>query len=405
MSSGNDQAMLKVDVYQGRAGLAAIAEDWRHLLGGLRNKRFFHRYGWWKSYMNTLDHDPDLVSFFVVRRGGQAVAILPLKRSMRKWCGLPVQQWDLPGHLHKPLDDILCDCSVNPTDIVAVLTRTLREHKLGGWDVLSFSSVLKESTLAEYATGTHSRVVAVLLKSCDCLACVGSYEDIAEKFSRNFRSNLNKARNKLAREQKVEFRSVTSQPELASSFAEFLEIEVSGWKGTKGTGTAIKLHPDLVQFYQSLIDELGPSGAVVINSLKVGDKPIASQFCVKDDDTLYVLKLAYDEDWSRVAPGNMLLEWVIQEGIRSKGFQGVNLVGDPPWFKDWQPDSQNVYNIWLFNRTPVGLALFGAMKAKQWLKPYYLKYLKRNRGSQNPARRRDVDDKVTGRPAGAGLSD
>jgi CelD/BcsL family acetyltransferase involved in cellulose biosynthesis len=386
MTSENEQTMLQVDVYQGRAGLAAIAQDWRHLLGSLPNRRFFHHYGWWKSYMDTLDQEPDMVSFFVVRRGRQAVAILPLKRSMRKWFGLPVQQWELPRHLHKPLDDILCDRGVSPTDIITALTRTFSEHGPGSWDVLSFSCVLKESALSEYVTGTHSRVVAALLKTCDCLACVSSYEDITEKFSRNFRSNLNKARNKLAREQGVVFRSVTSQPELASSFAEFLEIEVSGWKGANGTGTAIKLHPDLVQFYQSLIDELGPCGTVMINSLKVGDRPIASQFCIKDDDTLYVLKLAYDENWSRVAPGNMLLERVIQEGIRSKAFQRVNLVGDPPWFKDWQPDSQNVYNIWLFNRTPVGLTLFSAMKAKQWLKPFYRKYLKRNRVTEKPPR-------------------
>jgi CelD/BcsL family acetyltransferase involved in cellulose biosynthesis len=378
--------MLHVDVYHGRPGLAAIASDWCNLLKILPNRRFFHDYGWWKSYMDALDQEPDMVSFFVVRRGGRAVAILPLKRIKRKWCGLPVQEWELPRHLHKPLDDILSDRSVSPTDIIAALTRTLREHSSGRWDVLSFSCVLKESALSEYVTGKHSRVVTALLKTCDCLACVSSYEDIAEKFSRNFRSNLNKARHKLAREQGVEFQSVTSQPELAASFADFLEIEVSGWKGTKGTGTAIKLHPDLVQFYQSLIDELGPYGALMINSLRVGDKPIASQFCVKDGDTLYVLKLAYDEDWSRVAPGNMLLEHVIQEGIRSKAFQRVNLVGDPPWFKDWQPDSQNVYNIWLFNETPVGLVLFGAMKAKQWLKPYYHKYFKRSRTSEKPPR-------------------
>jgi len=378
--------MLKVDIYQGRAGFAAVAQDWHQLLENLPKRRFFHHYGWWKSYIDTLDREPELVSLFVVRREGRAVAILPLKLSVRKWCGLSVKQWELPRHLHKPLDDILCDRSVNPSDIIAVLIRTLREHQSGKWDVLNFSCVLKESVLSEYVTGAHSRVVAALLKTCDCVVCVSSYEDIAEKFSRNFRSNLNKARNKLAREQGVEFRTVTSQPELDSSFAEFLEIEVSGWKGAKGTGTAIKLHPELVQFYQSLIHELGPNGAVMINSLKVSDKTIASQFCVKDEDTLYVLKLAYDEDWSRVAPGNMLLERVIQEGIRSKAFQRVNLVGDPPWFKDWQPDSQNVYNIWLFNRTLVGLAQFGTMKTKQWLKPFYQKYLKRNRVTEKPPR-------------------
>jgi CelD/BcsL family acetyltransferase involved in cellulose biosynthesis len=125
--------------------------------------------------------------------------------------------------------------------------------------------------------------------------------------------------------------------------------------------------------------------------LKVNDKPIASQFCIKDEDTLYVLKLAYDENWSRVSPGNMLFERVIQEGIRSKGFQYINLVGDPHWFKDWQPESQNVYNIWLYNRTPMGQMLFGATKAKQWVKLCYHKYLKRDPESAKSPSARDAE--------------
>ena len=382
--------MLQVDVYRGRAGLAAVSVQWRILLDGLRRKRFFHYYGWWVSYLGALDQEMDAVSVFVVRNAGQPLAIFLLKRCLRKWYGLRVRQWELPEHPHLPLNDILCDRGVTAAEIIAALTRTLSEHESGGWDVLSFTGVLEESPLADLATRAQDCVVVTLLKTCDYLTCQGAYEDIVAKFSRNFRSNLNKARNKLAREKEVVFRSVTDQPDLASGFAEFLDIEVSGWKGSKGTGTAIKLHPDLIQFYQSLIDELGPSGAVMINSLKVGDRPIASQFCIKDEDTLYVLKLAYDEDWSRVAPGNMLLERVIQEGIQSKGFQYINLVGAPPWFKDWQPDSQSVYNIWLFNKTPVGLTLFGAMKVKQWLKRYYHKYLKRYPVSAISARAHDT---------------
>jgi len=383
--------MLHVDEYRGRDGLVAVSQDWRLLLENLRRKRFFHFYSWWKSYLGALDQEPDAVSFFVARRDGKPVAILPLKHCTRKWYGLRVRQWDLPEHPHLPLNDILLGHGVTATEVIAALTRTWREHAPRGWDVLSFTGVLEESPLVELVTGTSGRAATSLSKTCDYLVCRGTYEDITAKFSRNFRSNLNKARNKLAREKQVEFRSVTDQPELASVFAAFLEIEVSGWKGAKGTGTAIKLHPDLIQYYQSLIDELGPSGAVMINSLKVSDKPIASQFCIKDEDTLYVLKLAYDEDWSRVAPGNMLLERVIQEGIRSKSFQYVNLVGDPAWFKDWRPKSQNVYNIWLYNRTPMGQMLFGAAKAKQWVKLYYHKYLKRDPESAKSPSARDAE--------------
>lgn len=380
--------MFHVDMYRGGAGLAALARDWNLLSENLRHERFFHYHGWWKSYLSALDREPDTVSVFVVRRDDQPVAIIPLKRSRRRWFGLNVRQWVLPEHSHLPLSDILCSREVGVAEVIAALADALRQDGAGGWDVLGFTGVLEESPLAEFVTQARCRAVSSLLKTCDYLACSGAYEDITAKFSRNFRSNLTKARNKLAREKEVEFRSVIEQPDLDRCFAEFVEIEGSGWKGKRGTGTAIKLHPDLMQFYQSLIDELGADGAVMINSLKVSDKPIASQFCVKDDDTLYVLKLAYDEDWSHVAPGNMLLERVIEKGIQEKEFRYLNLVGAPPWFKDWRPESQRVYSIRLFNATPVGLALFGLMKTKERLKPLYHKWMKRVRITRKPPRTR-----------------
>ena len=387
--------MLTVEVYQGRPGLEAVAGDWQRLLENLGHRRFFHSLGWWKSCLNALDDDLGQVSFFVVKRAGQAVAIFPLQCQVRSCCGLSVRQWALPAHMHMPLNDILCDPGTAITEAVAALSRALREDTFGGWDVLNFTEVLAESMLARQVINARGGLAALKqTKTCDSLPCTGSYEEMTAQFSNNFRSNLNKARNKLARNKDVEFRSTTDQPALNSAFQDFLNIEASGWKGAKGTGTAIKLHPELVSFYQSLIDELSPTREVMINSLLVGGKTIASQFCVKDRDTLYVLKLAYDEEWSRVAPGNMLLEQVIMKGIQDRHFRYINLVGNPPWFKAWRPEGTAVYTLWLFNLTPAGLALCGIAKMKQWLRPYYYKYLKRE---QLPAKAPHAGDRVSNR--------
>jgi hypothetical protein len=74
--------------------------------------------------------------------------------------------------------------------------------------------------------------------------------------------------------------------ELRRGFAEFLEIEASGWKGQSGERSAIKLHPDLMRFYESLNIEFAPSRSIVLNCLRIGERPIASQFCLRDEDTL-----------------------------------------------------------------------------------------------------------------------
>ena len=93
------------------------------------------------------------------------------------------------------------------------------------------------------------------------------------------------------------------------------------------------------------------------------------------------MKLAYDERHARLAPGNMLLERVIQSGIASGSFRHVNLVGDPPWFKDWRPQEMPVFTIELYNGTAAGLALLAIRRVKQWLRSIFYRYRPR------PARR------------------
>jgi CelD/BcsL family acetyltransferase involved in cellulose biosynthesis len=376
--------MLEVEVHRGRDSLHAASQDWLRLLPHLRRRRFLHEPGWWKCYLEALDPDPRTFSVFVVKRDGAPVAILPLVQNTQKWFGLRARQWKLPDHAHLPLGDILCRPDANAGEIITAISRALRQHASGNWDMLSLTGVLDESPLARLATDTTQRVFVTRMKTCDYLTCQGPYEGIVARLSKNFRSNLNKARNKLARETGVTFRSVTSGPELAGCFADFLNIENSGWKGAAGTGTAIKLHPELLKFYQLLMEELAPTGAIMLNSLHVGDKVIASQYCVTDQDSLYVLKLAYDEEWARVAPGNLLLERVIQAGLQAGSFQQLNLVGEPPWFKDWAPDGQDVHSIRVFNGTIAGRALHAAFKTREHLKPYLRQYLKRDKA---PARR------------------
>ena len=366
--------MLKVEVYPGQEGLRAISRDWEQLFAQLDSRRFFHDYGWWKSYLEGLESDPGSVSFFLIRREHQPLAIVPLKLVEQQMFGLRTRQWQLPQHWHMPLSDILCARSSSMGETFAALLRVLRREESTAWDALVFDRVLEESPLRGLLPDARAPLHTSNLNTCDYIDCRGSYADVTSAFSRNFRSNLNKARKKLNREPGVEFSSVSAPAELVRCFADFMDLEASGWKGARGSNTAIKLHPPLVKFYRSLIDELGGEDAIMINCLRVGGKLIAGQFCVRYDDTLYILKLAYDEAWSHVAPGNMLLERTIQDGIAGGRFGKVNLVGNPAWFKDWRPKSQHIHTVWLFNDTPAGWALWSMLKIKHLFRSIYRRY-------------------------------
>ena len=366
MSGAGARAPLDVTLVRGTQGLRAIASDWVEIANQLRRRRFYHWYGWLRSYLNALEPDPAALNLFVLRAGSRPVAIIPLKFECERRFGIKVRVLTLPPHVHLPLRDVLCVADAIAGDVLDSLLAFLREQRKR-WDMIRFADVMHESPLASLQSESGWRMIVRHAKTCDCVVCDRPYETLVRSFSRNFRSNLTKARNKLAQETGVEFESVSQPgPDMQRCFAEFLEVEASGWKGS--AGTAIKLHPELLRFYESLIAELAPGGAVVINCLRAAGAVIAAQFCMRDEDTLYVLKLAYDERHARLAPGNMLLERVIASGFASGRFRHVNLVGDPPWFKDWRPHEVPVYTIELYNATAVGLMLLAGKRAKQWLR-------------------------------------
>lgn len=353
--------MYRVSLHRGPQGFEAVLPAWAGLCGQLTRPRYFHFPDWWRSCVRTLLPQPEALCLAVVRAGDRPVAVLPLERRTVQRFGFPIREIGLPFHPHLPLGDIAAAPDIDASALQAALRRGLDED--GPWDVLRFRGVLADSAAARlFADGVL--LTRVVSHTCDYVDCGRPYEEITASFSRNFRSNLNKARNKLARETDVEFIAVTDREKLMQALDEFLEVEASGWKGSAGEGTAIKLHPELTAFYRNLIEELAPRGAAVINLLRIGGRAVAAQFCALDADTLYVLKLAYDEQWARAAPGNMLLEWVIKRAGAERRFRYLNLVNDPPWFKDWRPETIDVCNIDLYNRTPRGLALWLAMRAK-----------------------------------------
>lgn len=372
--SAGSRSRYDVEIFKGPGGLDALADPWRQVLERVWRPRFFHFPQWWRGYVEAFESAQQAVTFFLVREDGRPAAIAPLQQSVDRRGGLVVRTWRLPRHDHMPLRDFVCGRGVPVPEVLAALGGALREQSGGDWDVLACDGLLGDSALIAGASTDGRGVLVASAQSCDQVDCAGNYVAMSSHFSANFRSNLNKARNKLGRETAVEFSRVSRAPELMRCFDDFLDLEASGWKGREGRGTAIKLDPALVRFYRGLLEGFGAHDMAVMNCLRLRGELVAGQLCLRDEDTLYILKLAYDESRSRLAPGNMLLEWTIREGMERGAYRYVNLVGEPPWFKDWRPVSMPMLSLSVFNSTPTGWTVRSLLELKQRLKPLRSKY-------------------------------
>lgn len=313
--------------------------------------------------------------FYLVRNAGRPAAIVPLRPANTALFGVPARQWELPRHLHMPLNDVLCSRHCAIERVLAAVGDALNEES-GPWDVLAFDKVLDESPLSHDLTTAGKGVLTASRSTCDQLQCRGTYADMTGSFSRNFRSNLTKARNKLSRERSVRFHCAVDGTELEDCLDEFLALEASGWKGARGANTAIALHPRLVEFYRNVLADASRDGTAAVNCLRLEGRLIAAQLCLRDENTLYVLKLAYDETHARLAPGNMLLERVIKDALEQGTYEYINLVGSPRWFRDWRPETQPMRSLSVFGTTPTARLIATLGNLRRRIAPLYRKYLK-----------------------------
>lgn len=356
--------------HSGRAGLDELRAAWTALVDDSEARWFHHLPAWYDAYLNALEADDSSVHFFAAYDAGELLAVFPLKARRIRIGAVPVRALVVPHHDHMPLTDFVARGVANERALLSGLLRHLRARNDLHWDVCYFPRSLEDSAVGRAARGRLSGCLRILRGVSDSVPLL-PYDAFLQRLSKNFRGNLRKARNKLMAHESVEFSTARDIRALHESFEQFLEVEASGWKGGDGTGTAIRLHPDLRRFYLSLIDLFGATGACEINLLRVDDKCIGAQFCIIVGPAYYVLKIGYDEEFAALAPGNMLIEHLIQR-LGNTEITSVNLVSGAEWHESWRPDRANVCDVIIANRTMAGLSALASLRAGVLVRKYAL---------------------------------
>jgi len=361
-------ANLSITVHRGVAGLHSIRDDWETITSRMAGRRHhIHLWDWHQSHLECLAADPGNVVFHVARKGSRPVAILPLEEVPHgSWLSSRIRRLRLPCHKHTVLSDMICDPEAEAQDIPAAMVRHLRRSPRR-WDILRITGVpANTSCLGRVSNRLPGPVMVIARTKCDSLAHQ-SPSALLANVSKNFRANLRKARNKLASLPNVRFELVRDAAQLPRALEQFCAVEASGWKGAAGRGTAIALHPAAQSFYRQLAERFGASQRCFIHLLKTGDTCIAGQFCLALDQTVYILKIGFDESNSALAPGNMLLERLIAETSAGTGpVTSWNLITGAKWHRDWKPLEEPVHEILIFNHTLRGLGLYLALRVKRW---------------------------------------
>ncbi|HSH75358.1 MAG TPA: GNAT family N-acetyltransferase [Longimicrobiales bacterium] len=104
-----------------------------------------------------------------------------------------------------------------------------------------------------------------------------------------------------------------------------LDIEAASWKGAKGT--AVAFDELRAPFYRAVARSAAEKGLLRIAIGRIGGDPCAMQVALHAGDSFWLLKIGYDEQFSRCSPGQLMMEdsirWAADAGVLAYEFLGT----------------------------------------------------------------------------------
>jgi CelD/BcsL family acetyltransferase involved in cellulose biosynthesis len=349
-------ARLSFRMLRGREGLLALRAEWQQLLETMESPAFYQRYEWYESLLDAWSELADEVYFFVAYHGGRAAAICPLQRTVSRKLGVPLRTLSPPDPNHLAYSNFVSGPFAESAGVVEALVDELRSGRQPiGWDVLHLPRVIEASSAGDAPVrrpipGSFRQA----RERCFYFRTDAGITPIEAKIPKGMRTKLRQARRKLGDIGKVERHIVRDPALLPGALDEFLELEASGWKGAAHEGTAIKLHPPVLAFFRQLTESFGRTGRCEVNLLRCGDRNVAGRFALRSGGVWNQVKIAYDEEFHRYSPGNLLLESALQRLCDDPQIHTASLVTGAAWAEQWNADSWEVSRLVVRNRTIVG---------------------------------------------------
>ncbi len=304
-------------------------------MGSIARQSFYHHPAWFSAFFARRPGGNEDVELCAIYRGDSLIAVLPL--TWTRYGGGFVRASLAQGEcLYMP------DCAIADSEDKAALWQFLRRSM--GWDVFSVRETLATSTIAQ-CMALENRFTRVTRPSGRCAVIdIIPHDAALRALKKKFRGNLNNARHRLAAQDQVEFLRITATDELDGAFADFVELEQSGWKGNierprknHTTPAAIGLKQTKLNFYQAVVREFGRCGAIEICLLRVKGRTVGGQILLCLNNVSYLLKTAFDEGAREFSPGHLLVDHTLERYSRGGKVRELNLISDYDWFRPWNP--------------------------------------------------------------------
>lgn len=353
-----------VIVRRGDAALFGADGAWRQAAASLAGVPY---------YLTTLANDcfrsrlmPDAEWIAIeLHRDSQCVGVVLAQLGRTKLSGVPLRSLSLPYHSHFILSDLLMAPVEHIDAYWPQMASALAQHGVR-WDVIHCPAVVGSGAAIRAALDLGESALTRRIRSSNYFDCTVPYAQISAGFSELLRKNLQKGWRRIERSGKLEIVSVRGSLTTVDAFDDFLRIEASGWKGQQGT--AISCDTGTLSFWRDMFLLQSEEMHAEVNLMKLDGQAIAGQLCLVSNRTCYVHKIAYDEAYKRLSPGQLLIEDLLRRSCENSDIDEVSVVSDASWHSDWSPCSQDVYEVWMFREIWVARFASGLIRMRDGIR-------------------------------------
>ena len=336
--SGRDRDAVHQPMIEIATAIEPIAREWDELADRAKVAPFL-RPGWiaaWRAAFGA-----GTLEVLAVRRDGTLGAVLPLQRRDRALVS--------PTNGHTPHFGIVAeDRDATAELVLALLQRRVPRLTLAFLD--PGGDEIAECRRSAPAAGY--RLLSRTLERSPYVIVGGDWDSYITGIKAKELSDLRRRRRRLSEQGEVSFEVADGREELERLLEEGFSIEHSGWKLERYT--AIVSHPATRSFYTTVARWAVERGWLRLAFLRVDGRPIAFQYGIEADNVYYYLKGGYDHEYHRFAPGQMLVQAMLERAF-SVGLDRFEFLGvADEWKLAWTSTLREWERLDLYGSSPYG---------------------------------------------------
>ena len=220
------------------------------------------------------------------------------------------------------------------------------------WVTLRFGELQATSPTVERLCTDPGAVVLDHIGRASYLSLPKSNEEYLARLAPSFRKNIARQARKLFALSGAAVEFVDATQATPAHLEAFIATEATGWKARKGN--AVARRAELSAYYEAVTQRLARSGALVWTLIHGDQRVLAVGLGVRMGNKLALDKIAYDEAYSAVAPGNVLIAKIVEHAIAG-GMTELYFLTDHEWNRRWQAETRDTYDVAVYR--PIARAL------------------------------------------------